>query len=68
MEGAPLSPTSLDAQSPRSPLWGSQAQEIEKRIDKLQAESQQLAEEEEKLKEQMEDGQTESVKVAEAGV
>lgn len=68
MEGAPLSPTSLDAQSPRSPLWGSQAQEIEKRIDKLQAESQQLAEEEEKLKEQMEDGQTESVKVSEAGV
>uniref|UniRef100_A0A4W6FTY1 Paralemmin 3 n=1 Tax=Lates calcarifer TaxID=8187 RepID=A0A4W6FTY1_LATCA len=34
MEGAPLSPTSLDAQSPRSPLWGPQAQEIEKHIDK----------------------------------
>lgn len=68
MEGAPLSPTSLDAQSPRSPLWGSQAQENEKHTDKLQAESQQLAEEEEKLKEQMADGQTESVKMAEAGV
>ncbi|GLD54349.1 paralemmin-3 isoform X3 [Lates japonicus] len=38
MEGAPLSPTSLDAQSPRSPLWGPQAQEIEKHIDKLQSE------------------------------
>ncbi|XP_044044927.1 immunoglobulin A1 protease autotransporter-like isoform X2 [Siniperca chuatsi] len=66
MEGAPLSATSLDAQSPRSPLWGSHAQEIEKRIDKLQSENQRLAEEEEKLKEQMEDGQMESVKVAEA--
>lgn len=64
MEGAPLSPTSLEA--PRSPLWGSQAQEIEKNIDKLQSESQRLAEEEEKLKEQMEDGQMqEPVKVAE---
>lgn len=67
MEGAPLSPTSLDAQSPRSPLWGSQAQEMEKRIDKLESESQRLAEEEEKPKEQMEDGQTEAEKVAEAG-
>ncbi|KAL7404483.1 hypothetical protein ABVT39_015434 [Epinephelus coioides] len=67
MEGAPLSPTSPDAQSPRSPLWGSQAQEIEKRIDKLQSENQQLTEEEEKLKEQIEGGQTEAVKVAEAG-
>ncbi|XP_071389098.1 paralemmin-1-like isoform X2 [Centroberyx affinis] len=66
MEGPPQSPTSPDAQSPRSPLWGSQAQEIEKRIDKLQTESQRLAEEEEKLNEQMEDGQTEAVKVAEA--
>ncbi|KAM9363667.1 paralemmin-3 [Symphorus nematophorus] len=66
MEGAPLSPTSQDAQSPRSPLWGSQAQEIEKHIDKLQSESQRLAEEKEKLKEQMEDSQTEAVKVAEA--
>ncbi|XP_070684634.1 paralemmin-3 [Pempheris klunzingeri] len=67
MEGAPLSPTSPDSQSPRSPLWGSQAQEIEKRIDKLQSESQRLAEEEEKLKEQMEGGQTDAVKVTEAG-
>ncbi|KAM4603583.1 paralemmin-3 isoform 2-T2 [Polymixia lowei] len=66
MEGPPLSPTSSDDQSPRSPLWGSQAQEIEKHIDKLQTESQQLAEEEEKLKEQIEDGQTEAVKVTEA--
>ncbi|XP_076583619.1 paralemmin-3 [Chaetodon auriga] len=65
MEGAPLSPTSPDAQSPRSPLWGSQAQEIEKRIDKLQSQSQRLAEEEEKLKEQMEVGQAETVKVGE---
>lgn len=64
MEGPPLSPTSPDAQNPRSPLWGFHAQEIEKRIDKLQSESQRLAEEEEKLKEQMEDGQTEAVKVA----
>ncbi|XP_042341344.1 paralemmin-3 isoform X2 [Plectropomus leopardus] len=67
MEGAPLSPTSPDVQSPRSPLWGSQAQEIEKRIDKLQSENQWLAEEEEKQKEQMEGGQTEAVNVAEAG-
>ncbi|XP_068583592.1 paralemmin-3 [Cebidichthys violaceus] len=66
MEGPPLSPTSPEAQSPRSPLWGSQAQEIEKRIDKLQSESQRLAEEEESLTEQMEDGQTEAVKKAEA--
>ncbi|XP_065814356.1 paralemmin-3 isoform X2 [Labrus bergylta] len=66
MEGAPLSPTSPDAQRSRSPLWGSQAQEMEKRIDKLESESQWLPEEEEKLKEQMEDGQT-AVKVAEAG-
>ncbi|KAF3852249.1 hypothetical protein F7725_005604 [Dissostichus mawsoni] len=68
MEAPPLSPSSADPQSPRSPLWGSQAQEIEKRIDRLQSESQRLAEEEEKLNEQMEDGQTEAVKVAEAAV
>ncbi|XP_033938503.1 paralemmin-3 [Pseudochaenichthys georgianus] len=68
MEAPPLSPSSADPQSPRSPLWGSQAQEIEKRIDRLQPESQWLAEEEEKLNEQMEDGQTEAVKVAEAAV
>ncbi|XP_051239827.1 paralemmin-3 [Dicentrarchus labrax] len=67
MEGAPLSPTSPDTENPRSPLWGSQAQEIEKHIDKLQSKSQRLAEEEEKLREQMEDGQTEAVKMAEAG-
>nr|XP_046267076.1 paralemmin-3-like isoform X2 [Scatophagus argus] len=67
MEGAPLSPTSLDTQTPRSPLWGSQAQEIEKHIDKLQSESQRLAEEEEKLKEQMENGQMEPSKVEEGG-
>ncbi|KAF7668106.1 hypothetical protein LDENG_00032490 [Lucifuga dentata] len=66
MDAAPVSPTSPDAQSPRSPLWGSPAQEIEKRIDKLQSENQRLSEEEEKLKEQMEDGQTEAEKVAEA--
>ncbi|TNN83681.1 Paralemmin-3 [Liparis tanakae] len=61
MEGAPLSPKSQGAQSPRSPLLGSQPQEMEKHIDKqvvLQSESQRLAEEEETLKEQMGDGQT----------
>ncbi|XP_063740087.1 paralemmin-3 isoform X2 [Eleginops maclovinus] len=68
MEAPPLSPSSVDTQNPRSPLWGSQAQEIEKRIDRLQSESQRLAEEEEKLNEQMEDGQTEAGKVAEAAV
>ncbi|KAM3622579.1 uncharacterized protein V6R79_000649 [Siganus canaliculatus] len=57
MEGPPLSPTTPDAQTPRSPAWGSQAQEIEQRIDNLQLESQRLAEEEEKLLEQMDDGQ-----------
>ncbi|XP_032377343.1 uncharacterized protein LOC116692876 [Etheostoma spectabile] len=62
MEGAPLSPTS---QSPRSPLWG--AQENGKHIDKLQSESQQLEEEEVKLKEQMKHGHTEAVEVAENG-
>lgn len=66
MEAAPLSPTSPDAQTPRSPLWGAQAQEIEDHIDKLQLESQRLAEEEEKLKEQMEDGQTEAVVMTDA--
>lgn len=33
MEGAPLSPVSSDTQSPRSPLWGSEAQEMEEHID-----------------------------------
>ncbi|XP_058496546.1 paralemmin-3 isoform X2 [Solea solea] len=66
MEGAPLSPTSLAAQSPHSPLWGSQAQEMEKHIDKLQAESQRLADESEK--ELLEDGQAQqAVKVSDAG-
>ncbi|XP_022622564.1 paralemmin-1-like [Seriola dumerili] len=66
MEGAPLSPASPDAQNPRSPLWGSQAQETEKHIDKLESESQWLAEEKEN--EQMEDGQVqEAPKVTEAG-
>nr|XP_020452706.1 paralemmin-3-like isoform X1 [Monopterus albus]XP_020452707.1 paralemmin-3-like isoform X1 [Monopterus albus]XP_020452708.1 paralemmin-3-like isoform X1 [Monopterus albus]XP_020452709.1 paralemmin-3-like isoform X1 [Monopterus albus] len=66
MEGAPLSPTSLDTQSPPSPLWGFQTQENENHTDRLQSESEQLAEEKENLKEQMEDGQTEAVKSAEA--
>uniref|UniRef100_A0A8C6TA28 Paralemmin n=1 Tax=Neogobius melanostomus TaxID=47308 RepID=A0A8C6TA28_9GOBI len=52
MEGPPLSPSSLDP--PRSPLWGTQAQEIEKHIDKLESKTQHLAEAEEKLKEVME--------------
>lgn len=34
MEGAPLSPVSPNPNSPRSPLWDSQAQEMEKNIDK----------------------------------
>ncbi|XP_062304373.1 paralemmin-3 [Osmerus eperlanus] len=65
MEGPPQSPTSPDTQAPPSPLWGSQAKEIEQHIDKLQTESQRLAEKEEKIKEQMEDGQTEAAAVAE---
>ncbi|XP_052365555.1 paralemmin-3-like [Oncorhynchus keta] len=52
MDG-PSSPTSSE---PRSPLWGSQAQEMEQHIDKLQTESRRLTEEEEKLEQQMEDG------------
>lgn len=66
MEGAPLSPTSPVSQSPHSPLWGSKAEEIEKHIDKLQAEHEHFAEEEEKLKVQLENGQTEAATVAEA--
>ncbi|XP_068178392.1 paralemmin-3 isoform X2 [Antennarius striatus] len=66
MEGAPLSPTSPDARSPHSPLWGSQALGIEKHIEKLQSQSQQLEVEKEKLKEQMEDGR-EVVTVGERG-
>ncbi|XP_057193224.1 paralemmin-3 isoform X2 [Triplophysa rosa] len=53
MEGPPTSP---DSTSPRSPLWGSKAQEIETRINKLQETSERLAEEEVKLKEHIEDG------------
>lgn len=55
MEGPPLSPTSLDP--PRSPLWGTQAQEIEKHIDTLESKTQQLAEAKEMPREVMEDGQ-----------
>lgn len=33
MEGAPLSPASSDTQSPRSPLWDSEAQEMEEHTD-----------------------------------
>ncbi|KAK6300671.1 hypothetical protein J4Q44_G00287690 [Coregonus suidteri] len=62
MDG-PSSPTSSE---PRSPLWGSQAQEMEQRIDKLQTESQRLVEEEEKLEQQMEDGQANAAMVVEA--
>ncbi|XP_028258580.1 paralemmin-3 isoform X2 [Parambassis ranga] len=65
MEGAPLSPTSMDA--PRSPLWGTQAQDMEKHVDKLQSENQRLAEEQEKLAALTEDGQMDAVNVAEAG-
>ncbi|XP_045547058.1 paralemmin-3 isoform X3 [Salmo salar] len=62
MDG-PSSPTSSE---PRSPLWGSQAQEMEQRIDKLQTESQRLAEEEEKLEQPMEDGRANAAAVVEA--
>ncbi|XP_045563673.1 paralemmin-3-like isoform X2 [Salmo salar] len=62
MDG-PSSPTSSE---PRSPLWGSQAQEMEQHIDKLQTESQRLAEEEEKLEQPMEDGRANAAAVVEA--
>ncbi|XP_072319472.1 paralemmin-3 [Eucyclogobius newberryi] len=65
MEGPPLSPSSLDAAAPRSPLWGTQAQEIEKHIEKLESQTQQLAEAEEKLTEEMEDGQIETAAIEE---
>ncbi|TRY98280.1 hypothetical protein DNTS_014164 [Danionella cerebrum] len=52
MEGPPTSP---DSSGPRSPLWGSKAQEIETHINKLQEKSEQLAEEEDKLKKLIED-------------
>ncbi|XP_050968610.1 paralemmin-3 isoform X1 [Labeo rohita] len=57
MEGPPTSP---DSAGPRSPLWGSKAQEIETNINKLQETSEQLAEEELKLKKLIEDGSSES--------
>lgn len=53
MEGPPTSP---DSTGPRSPLWGAKAQEIETHISKLQVTSEQLAEEELKLKQLIEDG------------
>nr|XP_055068693.1 paralemmin-3 [Misgurnus anguillicaudatus]XP_055068694.1 paralemmin-3 [Misgurnus anguillicaudatus]XP_055068695.1 paralemmin-3 [Misgurnus anguillicaudatus] len=53
MDGPPTSP---DSTSPRSPLWGSKAQDIETRINKLQVTSEQLAEEEVKVKKHIEDG------------
>lgn len=34
MEGAPLSPTSLDAESLHSPPWSAQAQHMEEHIEK----------------------------------
>ncbi|XP_058863981.1 palmdelphin-like isoform X1 [Acipenser ruthenus] len=43
MEG---SAAPLDSSVPRSPLWGSQAQQLEERINKLQTEQSRLAEEE----------------------
>ncbi|XP_030586014.1 paralemmin-3 isoform X2 [Archocentrus centrarchus] len=67
MEGAPLSPTFLDTQTPRSPPWVTQAQNMEKHIEKSQSENRQLAEEQEKLVKQTEDGQTEAFKVSQAG-
>ncbi|XP_059427611.1 paralemmin-3-like isoform X2 [Carassius carassius] len=56
MEGPPTSP---DSTGPRSPLWGAKAQEIETHI-KLQATSEQLAEEELKLKQLIEDGSSQT--------
>lgn len=53
MDGPPTSP---DSTGPRSPLWGSKAQDIETRINKLQVTSERLAEEEVKVKKHIEDG------------
>ncbi|XP_018617566.2 paralemmin-3 isoform X2 [Scleropages formosus] len=47
---------SPDGSAPRSPLWGPQAQAIEEQIDKLQVESQRLAEERAKLEKLEEEG------------
>lgn len=66
MEGPPLLPSSPDSQTPTSPLWGAQAQAIEQHIDKLETESQRLAEEEGKLQEHLAEGQTEAINVAKA--
>ncbi|XP_016328870.1 paralemmin-3-like isoform X1 [Sinocyclocheilus anshuiensis] len=57
MEGPPTSP---DSTGPRSPLWGAKAQEIETHINKLQVTSEQLAEEELKLKQLIEDGSSQT--------
>ncbi|XP_016122449.1 paralemmin-3 [Sinocyclocheilus grahami] len=57
MEGPPTSP---DSTGPRSPLWGANAQEIETHINKLQVTSEQLAEEELKLKQLIEDGSSQT--------
>ncbi|XP_063331412.1 paralemmin-3 isoform X2 [Pelmatolapia mariae] len=65
MEGAPLSPTSLDAESLHSPPWSAQAQDMEEHIEKSQSENKQLAEEQEKLEKRTEDGET--VKMSHAG-
>ncbi|KAK2816894.1 hypothetical protein Q5P01_025085 [Channa striata] len=65
MEGAPLSPTSLDTLSPTS--FSFPAQENNSQIEMLQSESEQSAEEKAKLKEQTEDGQMKAVRWAEAG-
>ncbi|KAJ0032984.1 hypothetical protein NQD34_000091 [Periophthalmus magnuspinnatus] len=69
MEGPPLSPSSLDT-APRSALWGTQTQEeTEKHLEKLESQTQQLAEDEEKNEqsrtEEMEDGQIETAAVEE---
>ncbi|XP_006787486.1 paralemmin-3 isoform X3 [Neolamprologus brichardi] len=65
MEGAPLSPTSLDAESLHSPPWSAQAQHMEEHIEKSQSENKQLAEEQEKLDKRTKDGET--VKMFHAG-
>ncbi|XP_039880547.1 paralemmin-3 isoform X3 [Simochromis diagramma] len=65
MEGAPLSPTSLDAESLHSPPWSAQAQHMEEHIEKSQSENKQLADEQEKLEKRTEDGET--VKMLHAG-
>ncbi|XP_029356915.1 paralemmin-3 [Echeneis naucrates] len=66
MEGAPLSPSSPDTEKHSSLLWGSPTQEMDNHNDKLKSESQPMAEE--KKKEQIEDGQEETEKLAEDGV